>query len=484
MGAGEKLQWRTDSGNWMDATVNGTDASISHNFTASTVQLQVLDNAGNTGAVSSLEISADSTAPSLNSTSVNGNILTLALSEPIKSTTGFVPTAADFSFSDASVSVTGVNVSGSNVLLTLSNTYSYNQVVPSLSYTNSADATDIQDGAGNELPSFSTRALMNVTPDNTIISAANLNNLTDLSVNSNIVLSISNASVQDNAYTLGSGKITINNAGLVGSGFRGENIDNDIEIDVATGRTVINSTPVGGTLTSTTLTATSSVTLNNGKLVINPAVDLDFGNQYSITADAGVVLANVGGINVLSQALTSGVSFSTVTPDASVAATGALSKIVNNDGTTSDSYRWVDLEGRGTVQPESSAPITASGQKFAFVWTDYNTAPSTLPPVPFVTNVQMNNSNVQINSLGIDDLFYLDNHGVIGNLSSWSDFAEDGSMFINATAPNLDAHFSWVPTQDNLRALTYLNLDNSWGTVTTVSITVQELINRNVVLAG
>ena len=55
--------------------------------------------------------------------------------------------------------LTALNVSGQNMVLTLSAPYSHGQTMGTLCYTNPVGVRGIQDGAGNELPSFSNAVL-------------------------------------------------------------------------------------------------------------------------------------------------------------------------------------------------------------------------------------------------------------------------------------------------------------------------------------
>ena len=86
----------------------------------------------------------------------------------------------------------------------------------------------------------------------------------------------------------------------------------------------------------------------------------------------------------------------------------------------------------------------------------------------------------------MDDLFYMDNNGIENNISSWTHFVENGSMLINAESADGSANFSWLPTADNLRGLTYFKLDNSWTqpNLITSNTLLQSLVDGNVVLAG
>lgn len=314
------------------------------------------------------------------------------------------------------------------------------------------------------------------------------------------MLDVSNT--QASSLTLGTGKIRISNTG--GSGLNGELIDNDIEIDVATGRTVLYSTPASGTLSTITLTSLSSVSFDSltKKLIINPAVDLDFANNYTVTADAGVTTGSFvfgsGGDTLTktagSVALGAGISFSTVTPDSS-ATSGGQSQEMTNLGALQAGYQWISLEGRGSpgLTP-TPVLIDASASRFAFIITDYNINPSS-SAAGGDTQVAVNNFNVLLNNLNLDDLFYMDNRGVVGNTFNWLHAAE----IINLS-PN--AKFSpWLPYlpsgQDNSQQFggdLFFNLQSgisNWissqsagNPVTVSNISIQDLINKGMVVGG
>ena len=148
----------------------------------------------------------------------------------------------------------------------------------------------------------------------------------------------------------------------------------------------------------------------------------------------------------------------------------------------------MDLEGRGSVEPATIVSIDASTQKFAFVWTDYNSAASVTNTF---TNVSTKDFNVQLNNLGTTDLFYLDNNGVISNTMDWTQFSSAPPFFVNAhgnDAPkNTNAYFFWNPFTGQLANNTYFNLeaaDTGWAGITISQITLGNLLNKNMVLAG
>ncbi|MCW8177294.1 hypothetical protein D8B25_18540, partial [Verminephrobacter aporrectodeae subsp. tuberculatae] len=109
---------------------------------------------------------ADTTPPVIETTTVNGNQLTLTYTD--ESNLDAVNTAAASAFAvssagNAAISVNSVAVSGKTVTLTLSRAVTSAETV-TLSYTKPTGDNVIQDAAGNEAVSFSNQAVTNNTP--------------------------------------------------------------------------------------------------------------------------------------------------------------------------------------------------------------------------------------------------------------------------------------------------------------------------------
>jgi hypothetical protein len=108
-----------------------------------------------------------------------------------------------------------------------------------------------------------------------------------------------------------------------------------------------------------------------------------------------------------------------------------------------------------------------------------------------LTNVNSRDFNVKINNLGTSDLFYLDINGVVSNTMDWNQFANEPQFFINAygdTAPkDTNAYFFWNAVSGQLANNTYFNLeaaDAGWTGISITQITLENLLSRNMVLAG
>ena len=106
----------------------------------------------------------DTTPPVLNDLVVNGKSLTLTFNENLSATTA-LNSAFSVLSGGAVNAVTAVSVSGNLATLTLTNAVTTSQSV-SLAYTDPTTGNDVnavQDLLGNDLPSFSARAVTNVT---------------------------------------------------------------------------------------------------------------------------------------------------------------------------------------------------------------------------------------------------------------------------------------------------------------------------------
>ncbi len=434
--AGATWQYSTDGGaHWSTPALLSSVSTFSlgdGSYADNAVQVRQSDAAGNSSQASDigLALTVDSRAPTLVSASAVANKLTLTFSEPLENAVGKVPTASDFSLSDNNT-ITQVAVSGSTVVLTLGTAYANGQANfnTTVSYTNGADGTDIQDVAGNEVAGFSGRALTNDTPARPTISAGVLAGVNNLDVRSKIVLSLN-----DGDLTPVAGKtIRIVNdggtydqdddAGTPNIGYRSELMFNDIVIDVATGATTvkIQAQAADGTRTGdvtsksptaimgSIITDTSIITLDaaNKKLIIDPCIDLDFANSYHIEVDEGA-FTNVSGESNAAIDSPSAIGFSTVLPHETTSANnignrqGTLSRTMTTQG-LQDSYAWVDLSGRGTPTADLSATnvFNAGVKKYAFVMQD----------ISDIADVNTLDFNVRVYNFGQDDLVYIDSQG-------------------------------------------------------------------------
>ena len=128
----------------------------------------IRDEAGNpAAALTSHEVvnnSADTTAPALNTAEVNGATLVLTYNEPLDETS--TPAAGDFSVTSAgsAVSLSGVEVSGSQVTLTLASPVDVDDTV-TLTYT--PGTNPIRDTAELSAAALSGHSVVNNTPDTT-----------------------------------------------------------------------------------------------------------------------------------------------------------------------------------------------------------------------------------------------------------------------------------------------------------------------------
>jgi hypothetical protein len=217
-----------------------------------------------------------------------------------------------------------------------------------------------------------------------------LNGVTNFDVTSNIVLNYG-----QNISAVSGKFIHIVNEG--GAGFHGESAINTLDISV---------------------TDTTQVTIVNGKVVINPLLDLDLANNYHISVDAGAFTSTVSGVATPAFDGTTALKFSTVTPGTSSSgdmAQAALSQAMDASGNLVNSYKWFDVEKLGT--PTSSLSLTMNTGKYALVAKDYSANGAAYMADPSNGNqlvavddgIQVADFNVASLGFGADDLVYIDN---------------------------------------------------------------------------
>ncbi|MFH1873504.1 MAG: putative Ig domain-containing protein [Pseudomonadota bacterium] len=240
----------------------------------------------------------------------------------------------------------------------------------------------------------------------TVSNTATLDGVANLDVRSDLVLTFSDT------IQLGSGQIRImDDMGTTGwtltntttSEGKQDVTDNDVVITLLNG--AVTGLTVGGVDKSADMA--DSVTVSGNKLVISPAgsdnasstdwdFDWDFGANYHIELDAGVVTANGVGNLALSDPTT--LNFTTVTPVGNN--TGAASQKMAADGTMTTGYTW----HHGHVDD-------ATGTGFAM---NFGTGSHGLM---LQTSTGADNRNtttggkVLLSGFGIDDVIYMDNMG-------------------------------------------------------------------------
>ena len=249
-----------------------------------------------------------------------------------------------------------------------------------------------------------------------LLSTQAVNGVSNLDVKSALVIGF------DQSITLGSGQITVHddmgtNGWTIKNTTTGESVQdtyaNDVVITLTNG--VVTGLTIGGV--DKTSEAAGSVSVNGNKLIIDPAgldsasntdwdFDWDFGANYHVSMDAGVVKATTtGSSNVAIDGATS-LHFTTVTP--ADAAAGAASQALNTATGA--------LEGGYTYHNAHVSDITAnavaldfSTGKHALVMQDAGFAP---------TNTNYRGTTiggyVSVSGFTADDLFYMDN---MGNMS-------------------------------------------------------------------
>ena len=141
-------------------TVSYTNPGTSNN--------PVKDEAGNEAANLTNELvqndTPDTTRPVFDFATVSGATLTLTYDEELNSTSRPVTTAFTVSGSNGSHPVTGVNVVGATVVLTLNPAVAFEETGVTVSYTNPG-TNPIEDLAGNDADNLTNEDVANDTPD-------------------------------------------------------------------------------------------------------------------------------------------------------------------------------------------------------------------------------------------------------------------------------------------------------------------------------
>ena len=232
-------------------------------------------------------------------------------------------------------------------------------------------------------------------------SASALDNVANLDVSSNIVL------VFPETVTAVSGKvIRIVNVG--GSGFRGENTINTLDIAVD---------------------STAQVQISGATVTINPSVDLDFGNDYYISIDAGAFTGASGKSSDAFEGVSS-LNFSTVTPGTTSAnlpsvSNAAASLVMGSDGKLTSSYSYLDIEGIGNPAAGVATAIDLSAANVALVFKDHD--PSGPDANLGYDGVRAGNFNVAVNGFGSGDRIYVDNQSSKANNLGLTAYSNSGA---------------------------------------------------------
>ena len=219
-----------------------------------------------------------------------------------------------------------------------------------------------------------------VTPGLGLTLNANaLNNVSNLEVSSNLVINY------NESVTAASGKyIHIVNDG--GTGFHGESTINTLNISV---------------------TDTTQVTISGSKVTLNPTADLDLGNNYHITIDAGAFTGVTSRQASAAYDGTSTLHFSTVTPGANALSNAVASQVMNTDGTLGSGHLWLDIEGVGSPSSSTGTGLDLSGNNYALVAKDYDAVGGSASTG--YDGVKTADFYVAAASFGAGDLLYIDN---------------------------------------------------------------------------
>jgi hypothetical protein len=212
---------------------------------------------------------------------------------------------------------------------------------------------------------------------------------TNLDVTSNLVFSVATESVTA-VTTLGTHFIHITD--MTAFGLHDEAYVNTQTIDV--------STAVANGLLS--ITSSGGVT----HIVINPAFDLDFSSNYSVSIDAGSFIGASSGQGSVAFAAT---TFNTVTPGSTSLANAVQSQAMNDStGVLAASYKWLDIEAIGSPLGNATAlgSVGGVGNNYALVIQDSDR--DTLSDSS-TSGIKVNDFHAGVTNFGFGDLFYVDN---------------------------------------------------------------------------
>ena len=204
--------------------------------------------------------------------------------------------------------------------------------------------------------------------------SSHIDNVSNVEVTSNIVLT----STENVTAVAGKYIHIINDANDANhAGFHGESITNTQDI----------------------LVTSDAVTIINNTININPGFDLDFGNNYHITVDAGAFLGVTSGQGSAATLDASAMNFGTVLPSASASVATSSQAMTNGTDAMVAGHNWFDAEGHGTPGGVAVGYDFASGN-FAIAANDLAT-----------TGIATNDFYVAVNNFAAGDLIYVDNHG-------------------------------------------------------------------------
>jgi hypothetical protein len=242
-----------------------------------------------------------------------------------------------------------------------------------------AIAGTADDGSGIDSLS-AIQTIVAALPTAPTLATQALDNVSNFDVHSKLAINFSEAVTGVAGKTI----TIVNDAGV---GIHGENVTNTLTIDAGD---------------------TNKVAIVGNKVILNPAYDLDFGNNYHIEIEAGAFIGQGSGQGNAAITDNTVLNFSTVTPDATTTA-GNLSQKFDDTGALVNSYRYIDLEDRSSPIA-APAQLNAGGNDYAYVATDYS---SYVPPAsgPGDTGIATDDFFVRLYNFGLGDLLYVDTHG-------------------------------------------------------------------------
>ena len=150
------------------------------------------------------------------------------------------------------------------------------------------------------------------------------------------------------------------------------------------------------------------------RLTIHLTGDFDFGSNYHLEVDAGAFLsrADPGQVNA---AISSGLSFSTVTPgDVASAPLGNTSQKMSSTGALEAGRNYLDIQGLGDINTVQTLDL--SGASVGLVYKDHDLAVGSDTTSGIGTGAT--GFNLQVSGWNANDLLYFDDQQVLGNAVS------------------------------------------------------------------
>ena len=369
-------------------TAAGQGDSVSLSYTAPQNN-PIQDEAGNDAAAltdrSVTNNTADTTAPTLSSATVDGATLVLTYNEVLDSASTPATSAFDVTVDSSAVTVNNVAVSGATVTLTLSTAVEHGDRV-SLDYTAPSSGT-IRDESGNDAVALSGQSVTNNTADTTApaLSSATVNGATLVLTYSETLDGASTPATSAFAVTVADSSVAVNNVAVSGAAVtltlstaaaHGDTVSLDYTppasgaIQDAAGNDAasLSGQSVTNDTADTTAPTLSSATVNGATLVLTYNEALDSASTpatsaFAVTVAGSSVTVNnvaVSGAAVTLTLSTAAAHGDTVSLDYTPPASGAIRDESGNDAASLSGQSVTNNTADTTAPTLSSATVNGA----------------------------------------------------------------------------------------------------------------------------